>query len=185
MIKDNLLFSLLIISSFTMLSGCESAGAHRFKTAHGQSQGPSDTHTKRAPVSAQTVLDLRKRSVLHDIIKELSSKRVVYVGETHHRYGHHLTQLEIIKQLHRINPNIAIGMEFFQQPFQPILDDYIAGNISESEMLKKTEWYEHWRYDFRLYQDIMQYAHEHKIPVIALNVSTQSESGSPKLDSRD
>ena len=36
-------------------------------------------------------------------------------------------------------------MEFFQQPFQPALDDYIAGKIDEKEFLKKSEYYLRWR----------------------------------------
>ena len=179
MTKENPIISLLIITLSMMLGGCGSAGSQRHGTVPAQVRDASNyhrvsyTHEESKAVSLQTVLDLRKTSNLDDIIRDLSNKRVVYVGETHTSYGHHLTQLEIIKRLHRLNPNIAVGMEYFQQPFQPILDDYIAGNISESEMLKKTKWYENWRYDFRLYQDIMQYAHKHKIPVIALNVSTE------------
>ena len=117
------------------------------------------------------VLDLTKKQGVNSIVPRLSQDRVVYVGETHDRFDHHLNQLEVIRQLHRSKPNIAIGMEFFQQPFQPVLDDYIGGRISEKEMLLKTEWYKRWRYDYRLYRPIMRYAREHAVPVIALNVA--------------
>jgi hypothetical protein len=61
-------------------------------------------------------------------------------------------------------------MEFFQQPFQPVLDAFVAGEIGEAELLRQTEYFERWRYDYRLYRPILRFAREHGIPLIALNV---------------
>ena len=69
--------------------------------------------------------------------------------------------------------DIAIGMEFFQRPFQAGLDAYIDGETSEKTMLKDTEYYLRWRYDFRLYRPILDFAREHGIPVVALNAPTE------------
>lgn len=103
----------------------------------------------------------------------LADKRVVFVGETHDRLDHHLTQLEIIRRLHALHPRLAIGMEAFQQPFQAVLDDYIAGNLSERELLRDSEYYTRWRFDFRLYAPILRYAREHQLPVVALNLPVE------------
>jgi len=107
---------------------------------------------------------------LDAILPELARKRVVYVGETHSKYGHHLLQLAVIRGLHERGVDLAIGMEFFQQPFQRWLDDYLAGRIDEDELLEKTEWFERWRFDYRLYRPILRYAREQGIPLVALNV---------------
>ena len=72
-------------------------------------------------------IDLDATLSLDRFITQLATKRVVFVGETHYRYDHHLKQLEIIRRLHQMDPNLAIGVEYFQQPFQPQLDDYITG----------------------------------------------------------
>ena len=103
----------------------------------------------------------------------LDDARVVMVGETHTRYDHHLTQLEIIRRLHELNPNLAIGMEAFQQPFQWALDEYISGAMDEQEMLRATEYYQRWRMDYRLYAPILRYAREHGLPVVALNLPAE------------
>lgn len=103
----------------------------------------------------------------------LATKRVVYVGETHNAYQDHLVQLDLLKQLHHTNPDLAIGAEWFQTPYQAYLDDYIAGRISEKEMLEQTEYFSRWRFDYRLYRPIMNYAREHTIPVIALNAPAE------------
>jgi len=104
------------------------------------------------------------------LAQQLATKRVVFVGEIHDRYDHHLNQLEIIRRLHELDPAFAIGVEYFQQPFQQQVDDYIAGRISEHELLRATEYYKRWRYDYRLYAPIFRYAREQRIPVRALNV---------------
>src|SRR6202035_5639633 len=106
------------------------------------------------------------------LVTQLAAKRVVFVGETHDRYDNHLNQLQIITRLHEIDPHIAIGGEYFQQPFQQQVDDYIAGRIPENEFLRATEYYQRWGYDYRLYAAIFRYAREQHIPVRALNVPT-------------
>lgn len=106
---------------------------------------------------------------LAQAIEQTDDARVVLVGETHTRYDHHLVQLEILKYLYQKSPDLALGVEWFQQPFQNHLDDYIAGKITEKEMLHLTEYFTRWKYDYRLYQPILQYAREKNIPLIALN----------------
>jgi uncharacterized iron-regulated protein len=110
---------------------------------------------------------------LAQVIEQTDGARVVLVGETHTRYDHHLVQLEILKYLYQKSPDLALGVEWFQQPFQNHLDDYIAGKITEKEMLHLTEYFTRWKYDYRLYQPILQYARENKIPLIALNASRE------------
>ncbi len=115
----------------------------------------------------------RREGTLEQLLPELARKRVVYVGETHSRYGHHLLQLAVIRGLHERGVDLAIGMEFFQQPFQKWLDDYVAGRIDEAELLEKTQWFDRWRFDYRLYRPILRYAREHGIPLVALNVARE------------
>ena len=126
--------------------------------------------TSALPVEASPVLDLNAFSTLEQIIPLLGEKRVVFIGERHTRYDHHLTQLEIIRRLHALHPQLAIGMEMFQQPFQRSLYEDRAGSIDEQAMLRATEYFRRWRMDYRLYAPILRYAREHRLPLIALNV---------------
>jgi uncharacterized iron-regulated protein len=107
---------------------------------------------------------------IEQIIPNLADKRVVFVGETHDRYDHHLNQLSIIKGLHERVPELVIAMEFFQQPYQEHLDAFVAGEIDEAQLLHRTEYFRRWGYDYRHYRPILQYARENGIPLLALNV---------------
>lgn len=124
----------------------------------------------RTAVSSQPkVIDLRQAKPLQQMLPELLSQQVVLVGESHTRYGDHVNQLTVIKTLHRSWPDMGIGIEYVQSPYQSVLDEYVAGRINDAQMLKKTQWYQRWGYDFRLYRDIFHYARHHNIPLFALN----------------
>ena len=119
------------------------------------------------------VFDLANQQMLDGLTSQLSNKRAVFIGEVHDRLEHHQNQLRIIQSLYAHNPNLAIGVEYFQQPFQSYLDDYIAGRIDEREMLIKTEYFKRWKLDYRLLQPIFKFARENHIPVLALNISDE------------
>lgn len=141
---------------------------------HGQQAASAQAaHHGGNTASDSIVLDLRNSSGLDGIIAELRDKRLVAVGETHTSYAHHLTQLEIIRRLHAQQPDIVIGMEMFQAPFQSVLDAYVSGEISEPQLLEQSGWFDRWGYDYRLYRPILAYAREQRIPVVALNISTE------------
>ncbi len=133
----------------------------------------SSTKHELKPIANTPALQISNGLDLKTLIPALARKQVVFVGEIHTRYDHHLTQLEIIRRLHAIHPDLVIGMESFQTPYQQHLDDFIHGKIDEQDMLRLTEYYIRWRYDYRLYAPILRYAQENAIPVIALNIPTE------------
>lgn len=110
---------------------------------------------------------------MDQLLEKVATSQVIFIGESHDRYDHHLNQLAIIKSKHESEDQLAIGLEFIQQPFQSTLDDYIAGNIDEAALLEGTHYFDRWGYDFRLYRPIFSYAREHGIPLIALNIDRE------------
>jgi len=118
-------------------------------------------------------IDPGNQQQLDGLTGKLAENRAIFIGEVHDRLDHHQNQLRIIKNLYARYPDLAIGVEHFQQPFQSYLDDYIAGRIDEREMLRKTEYFKRWTLDYRLIQPIIAYAREKHIPVLALNVSDE------------
>ncbi|WGZ94312.1 MAG: ChaN family lipoprotein [Candidatus Thiothrix putei] len=103
----------------------------------------------------------------------LAQNRVVFVGEIHDRYDHHLHQLAVLQGLHQRNPKLAIGVEWFQQSFQPVLNDYLAGKLTEVEFLRRSEYFERWGYDYRQLRPILAYAKANGLPVLALNAPVE------------
>lgn len=167
------------VQAHTEPEGSSAAQAHAQAAAPGQDE---ILDTKTAVVDMTTLGDL------NGLIDKLASRRVIFVGETHDRYEDHLNQLAIIDGLRLRGKDVAIGMEPFQQPFQGDLDAYIAGAIDEAELLRRTDYFERWRYDYRLYRPILRLARAHGIPVIALNLEREiteavGDGGLEALDS--
>ena len=104
----------------------------------------------------------------------ISGARLVCVGETHDNLHAHRVELLILRELYRRDPGkVAVGMEMFREPDQEILDRWTKGELSELEFLKATKWYENWGSDFGYYRDILNFARESRIDVIALNPSRE------------
>ncbi|NVZ07784.1 ChaN family lipoprotein [Allochromatium humboldtianum] len=119
------------------------------------------------------VLESAHLTDMDALIERLADKRVIFVGEQHDRYADHLNQAAIIEGLLARGRSVAIGMEMFQQPYQPALDAYVAGEIDEAELLRRTQYFDRWRFDYRLYRPILRLARAHRIPVIALNLESE------------
>ncbi len=110
-----------------------------------------------------------------DIINQINKARVVYLGESHTSFADHLLQLRIIESLYKKDPHLAIGMEMFPVTAQPVLDRYILGDggMDEKSFLKESKYFQVWKYDYRFYRDILNFAKTRKIPVIGLNIEQQ------------
>mgnify|MGYP000225524892 CR=1 FL=1 len=119
-----------------------------------------------------TILKTSTLSVVsqEQLFADLTDARVVYVGESHTNPAHHAIQLEVIKALEPTTANLTIGMEMFDDTYQPVLDQWTAGELDQNDFIKKTHWYANWRFNFDLYRDILEYAKEKGLRIIALNV---------------
>jgi len=101
----------------------------------------------------------------------------VWLGEHHNSARDHQLQADIIRsyvtQQKRTSRSVAIGLEQVQVQFQPILDEYVNGQISEEDMLQGVQWNSRWTWPFEVYKPIFSLAREFKIPLIALNVNSE------------
>ncbi len=108
-----------------------------------------------------------------EILQQLLKARIVYLGETHDSIEDHQAQLAIIQKMQRQNPKIAIALEMFQRPFQSALDEYLAGKITEEQLIEQTEYNQRWRFPWEYYAPIMRFAKENKLRLLALNTPTE------------
>jgi len=115
-------------------------------------------------------IETSKANSFADIIGKLLHYQVIYVGEGHTDYADHQLQLEIIRALYQQDQRLAIGMEMFTRATQPVLDRYLAGDMDERSFLKESHYFKTWRFDYRLYRDIINFARHNHLPVIGLNL---------------
>ncbi|PSB58014.1 ChaN family lipoprotein [Chamaesiphon polymorphus] len=127
--------------------------------------------TASANSSAQS--EVRFTSQQQQIVAQLKTANVIYLGETHDRPIDRQHQLSIIQALFQHNPQVAIGMEMFQRPAQPLLDRYLAGKITAAELRVQSEFDKRWGYKWEDYAPILEFAKANRLPVIALNTPTE------------
>ncbi len=109
---------------------------------------------------------------------------VIYLGENHDSLAIHQQQLEIISQLQQNasgSGELAIALEMFQRPFQPILDRYLKRTITEEKLREQTEYDARWGFDWEFYAPILRFAQVHQIPLIALNTPEEITQKVAKL----
>ncbi|MBE9184901.1 ChaN family lipoprotein [Microcoleus sp. LEGE 07076] len=108
-----------------------------------------------------------------EILQELLKAKIVYLGETHDSAADHQAQLKIIREMQRQNRKIAIALEMFQRPFQSAIDNYLAGKLTEEQLVEQTEYDRRWRFPWEYYAPFLRFAKENKLPVLALNTPSE------------
>ena len=114
---------------------------------------------RRADVSSMSV------SLMH----EMATRQVVLLGETHTIAEIHRWQLHVATVLRFIRPDIAVGFEMFPRRVQPVLDEWVAGELSSRHFLEKVDWETNWGYDAQLYFPLFHFCRQQRVPMLALN----------------
>lgn len=104
-----------------------------------------------------------------EMLKDFEDSQIIYIGENHTDPVHHHIQLQVIRDLAARHPT-AVAVEMIDQTYQPILDQWSKGELSEQEFLEKIHWYANWRYNFDLYRGIFETIREKGLPLIGLNL---------------
>jgi uncharacterized iron-regulated protein len=123
------------------------------------------------PITIQS--DVRFTPQQQGIITQLQGAKIVYLGETHDHQLDHQQQLAIIQALFKAKPKLAIGMEMFQRQMQPLLDRYLAGQITATELRAQTDFDKSWGYQWAYYAPILEFAKARNLPLIALNTPSR------------
>lgn len=102
-----------------------------------------------------------------ELISDLKSVQVIFIGELHDHFGHHQAQISIIRALRNDKQPLAIGLEMFRKDSQDALDRWVGGNYPIGSFLKIYE--DNWS-NWPAYQDIFNYARSEKIRMVGLNI---------------
>lgn len=158
--------SLPVFALSLLLSGC---------VANANSTPPPTETSKTdsaACVAAGAWYDPGAKRALsaNQFVDKMRDKDIVLLGETHVFADHHRWQAQTIAQLHAQRPDLILGFEAFPRRVQPALDRWVAGELSEKEFLKQSEWETVWKYDASQYMPLFQFARLNRVPMVALNV---------------
>jgi len=102
------------------------------------------------------------------LVDTLAQADVAFFGEYHEDPATHLFELDLLTQLYRAKQGaVVLSLEMFERDVQGVLDDYLAGRITEEEFLKQSRPWDN--YD-KAYRPLIEFAKEHGIPVVAADI---------------
>jgi uncharacterized iron-regulated protein len=165
MIRFLHLLYLSLVICILSTTGCSPVG----KQLMGEPQNP---YPLKAPPLIGQIVHLPTGTLVSaaQMMAMVGDMRVAYVGETHDNPASHRLELQVLQALAERYPGrLAFGMEMFVRSQQPALDRWVAGTLDEKAFLKESRWFENWNMDFAYYRDLLNFAREQHIPVIALD----------------
>jgi uncharacterized iron-regulated protein len=113
---------------------------------------------------------------LDDVVAAMGPYDVVFVGESHDDPTGHMLEAELLRRAWETygRPEsgggaprpVALSLEFFQRDVQPVLDEYLAGLITESAFRADSRPWPRYGTDYR---PLIEFSKEHGVDVIAAN----------------
>ena len=122
-----------------------------------------------SPVPESRVYDSAARQFISmdDAVRRLASADVVFFGEQHDDPATHRAELAYLAAIGARNPNVIVSLEMFERDVQPVLDQYLAGEISDSVFMATSRPWPNYVKDYR---PLVELARARGWPVIASNV---------------
>jgi len=112
----------------------------------------------------------KKEIKFDELISQLLSADVVFFGEEHNDSIAHLLQFNVFKGLHeKSRRKVILSLEMFQTDVQLVMDEYLAGLISESNFERDAR---KWN-NYADYRPLVEYAKSEGIYVLAANAPTR------------
>jgi uncharacterized iron-regulated protein len=113
---------------------------------------------------------------LDDIVAEIGRQQVVFIGETHDDPTGHMLEAALFQRAYETygaeaangaapRP-VVLSLEFFERDVQPVLDEYLAGLITEKSFRDASRPWPRYETDYR---PMIEFAREHGLAVIAAN----------------
>jgi uncharacterized iron-regulated protein len=147
------------------LTACSPVGKHLMGD-------PRNPYPLQAPPKIGDIVHMPTGTLvsLAQMIAVAGDARIVYLGETHDNPASHRLEVQLLETLAKRHPGRqALGMEMFSRDQQPVLDRWVQGLLDEKTFLRQSRWFENWNMDFAYYRDLLNFARELRIPIIALN----------------
>lgn len=118
------------------------------------------------------VYDVKKQKTvsLDDIVADMANADVLFFGEEHNDSIGHYLEVTLLKKLAAAYGNkVGLTLEMFHTDVQPVIDEYLAGIITEKNFMKEARaWNNH-----KDYKPMIEFAKTEGIAVIGGNAAAR------------
>lgn len=124
-----------------------------------------------------------KAVTVRAMARDLKNYDVVVFGEYHDSQPIHDGELAVLKELYRLHgDNLVLSMEMFERDVQPVMNQYLAGDITEEAFLAASR---PWPQYQTAYKPLVAFAKAKGIPVLTGNIPRRMASAYAKARSLD
>ena len=102
-----------------------------------------------------------------EMVNELTLTDIILFGELHDNPIAHWLQIELCHWLNSKGKALILGAEMFETDNQLILDEYLAGQISQSRFESEVRLWNNYKTD---YKPLVEFAKENNLPFVATNI---------------
>jgi len=120
-----------------------------------------------ADIPSYRIYDTRQREEISvgELAQRALDADVIFFGEEHNDSLTHVLQLELFRQLHVLHAPLALSLEMLTTADQLVLDEYLAGLITEKNFTSDAGLWE----NYADYRPLVEYARKHGLRVVAAN----------------
>ncbi|WP_255501763.1 ChaN family lipoprotein [Olivibacter sp. SDN3] len=112
----------------------------------------------------------RKKEIsLEKLNKNLKKIDVIFFGEEHNDSIGHRIELALFRLLEQRYKNVALSLEMFQSDTQLVLDEYLSGLITPSNLAKDGRLWN----NYKDYEPLIEFARIKQTPVLAANAPSR------------
>jgi uncharacterized iron-regulated protein len=104
-----------------------------------------------------------------ELARQLATTEVVFVGEEHTNAEAHAVQLAVLRALADSGRAVTVAVEMLPWTQQAVLDEWVAGRLTEDEFLARSGWYASWGHHWNYYREIFAFARDRGLPMAAVN----------------
>ncbi|HUR91447.1 MAG TPA: ChaN family lipoprotein [Gemmatimonadaceae bacterium] len=109
----------------------------------------------------------RQETTFEHMAAQLSRAKVIFFGEQHDDPATHAAEIELLQALGRSGRPIVLSLEMFERDVQAVLNDYLAGRVTEQQFLTASRPWPRYATDYR---GLVELAKSRGWRVIAANV---------------
>ncbi len=103
-------------------------------------------------------------ATLDQLVAESRAAVVTFLGESHDDPVAHYLEEQILRRTW--DPDLALSLEMFERDVQHVLDEYLAGFITENHLVASSRAWKNYASDYR---PLIEFAKEKNMPVVASN----------------
>ncbi len=104
----------------------------------------------------------------HVLFEALNENKLLFFADFHALNQSQKSHMRLLRRLAHPSQHLLL-MECFLADHQSFIDLYLRGSLSEEEFLHKINWDSTWGFPWSHYQPIVQWAKQHKVPIVGLN----------------